>query len=129
MFERSKSISEAAAPQQLPKTGAADAEVEQLWEPVQAPSRRRTIEQLLLERGHIQEDQLDQARKVQAQTPGKSLVQILATMNAATEAQILSAQAEVLGVGFETPQKAAIDPQAFGLLPPDYIRTKLVLPL
>src|SRR3954447_811389 len=110
MFGRSKSISEPTAPQQLPKTSS-DAEVEQLWEPVRAPSRRRTVEQLLLERGHIAEDQLDQARKVQAQTPGKSLVQILSTMNAATEAQILSAQAEVLGVGFETPQKATIDPQ------------------
>src|SRR5690348_7544479 len=103
MFGRSKSISEPAPPQQLPKAGNGDGEVEQLWEPVQAPSRRRTVEQILLERKHIGEDQLDQARKVQAQTPGKSLVQILATMNAATEAQILSAQAEVLGVAFETP--------------------------
>ena len=48
-------------------------EPEQLWAP--APSSgnaRKSIEQMLLERGQINEDQLAQARKVQAQTPGKA---------------------------------------------------------
>ena len=103
-------------------------DAESLWEPVQAPTKK-SIEQLLMERGHITEEQLDQARKVQAQSGGKSLVQVLQTMNAASEAQILSAQAEVMGVAFETPQKADINPQAFTLLHPDYIRKHLVLPL
>jgi type IV pilus assembly protein PilB len=130
MFGRSKSTAEVPEP---PHAGsgksAANEEGEQLWQPVQAPTRRKSVEQILLERGHIAEDQLEQARKVQSQTPGKSLTQILLTMNAANEAQILGAQAEVLGVEFETPQKADIDPEAFAVLPPDYMRSKLVLPM
>src|SRR6185295_18766970 len=66
---------------------------ESLWEPVKAPTKK-SVEQLLLERGHITEEQLDQARKVQSQGGGKTLVQVLLTMNAATEGQILAAQAE-----------------------------------
>ena len=104
------------------------ADGESLWEPVQAPTRK-SVETLLLERGHITEEQLDQARTVQSQTPGKSLAQVLLTMNAASEGQILSALAETMGIGFETPQKNDIDPYAFGLLHPDYIRKHLVLPL
>ena len=46
---------------------------ESLWEPVQAPTKK-SVEQLLLERGHITEEQLDQARKVQSQGGGKTLV-------------------------------------------------------
>ena len=64
----------------------------ELWQPSEA-TQRKTIDRLLLERGHITEEQLTQALGVQAQTPGKSLTQILLTMNAATEAQILSALA------------------------------------
>ena len=103
-------------------------DLESLWQPVQA-KERTSVDQLLLERGQITEEQLDQARKVQQQTPGKTLAQVLLTMNAATEAQILSALAETMGIPFETPQKADIDPRAFELLSPDYIRKQFVLPL
>src|SRR5687767_11113050 len=54
--------------------------VEQLWEPVTAPRQRKAVEQVLLERGNITEEQLDQAKKVQSQTPGKTLTQVLLTM-------------------------------------------------
>jgi type IV pilus assembly protein PilB len=99
-----------------------------LWEPAQLRSRK-AIEQLLLARGQISEEQLVQARSVQSQTPGKSIPQILITMNAASEQQVLSAIAETLGLPFETPEKSQVDPQAFALLTPDYIRQRLVLPL
>src|SRR5688572_12981015 len=112
------------------KSAAAEGyEHEQLWEPVQAPRQRKTVEQLLLERGHITEEQLDQAKKVQAQTPSKTLTQVLLTMNACTEAQSLSALAETMGVPFESPAKAEIDPQAFALLPSEYIKKQGVIPL
>ncbi|MEA2709433.1 MAG: type pilus assembly protein PilB [Phycisphaerales bacterium] len=104
-------------------------EHEQLWEPVQAPRARKTVEQILLERANVTEEQFDQAKKVQAQTPSKTLTQVLLTMNACTEGQILSALAETMGIPFETPVKAEIDAQAFGLLPPDYIKKQGVLPL
>src|SRR3954454_23086399 len=90
---------------------------------------RKSVEQLLMERGQINEEQLEQARHIQSQTPSKSISQILLTMNAATEAQILSAVAETLGMAFETPERAAIDPNAFNLLQPDYMRQRNVLPL
>src|SRR5947209_14780674 len=90
---------------------------------------RKSVEQLLLERGQVTEEQLAQAKQVQSQTPGKQIAQILLTMNAASEAQILSAQAECLGLAFEVPDKTEIDAQAFGLLTPEYIRKQFVLPL
>jgi type IV pilus assembly protein PilB len=103
-------------------------EGEALWAPEQAKVRK-SVEQILLEAGQIQEEQLTQARQVQSQTPGKTITQILLTMNAATEGQILAAQAETLGLTFEVPEKAAVDAQTFALLEPDYIRRFLVLPI
>src|SRR5436190_17632516 len=73
-----------------PVTDDVPAEMEQLWAPAKVKARR-SVEELLLERGIINEEHLDQARKVAAQTPGKTLAQILLTMNAASEGQILSA--------------------------------------
>jgi type IV pilus assembly protein PilB len=104
-------------------------EHEQLWEPVQAPRQKRAVEQLLLERGHITEEQLDQAKKVQSQTPSKTITQVLLTMNACTENQILAAQAEMMGVPYESPAKSEVDPQAFALLPQEYIKKQGVIPL
>ncbi len=103
-------------------------ELEQLWAPPEATGRK-TVEALLLERGQVNEEQLAQARSVQAQTPGKSIAQILVTMNVATESQVLAVVAETLGLPFETPEKSQIDANAFALLPQDYIRQRLVLPL
>src|SRR5690348_3301486 len=70
-----------------------------LWQPEPAQSKK-SFEGLLLERGQITEEQLVQAKNVQSQTPGKSVAQILLTMNAASEAQILEAQAQCLGIPF-----------------------------
>jgi type IV pilus assembly protein PilB len=103
-------------------------EPENLWQPPETTTRR-SVELLLLERGQISAEQLAQAQAVAAQTPGKSIAQILHTMNAASEAQILSALAETLGLPFETPQASDVDPVAFSLLQPDYIRRRHVLPL
>jgi type IV pilus assembly protein PilB len=50
-------------------------------------------------------------------------------MNSATEAQILSALAEQLGLTFEQPDAARIDPSAFELLSTDYIRKHSALPI
>ena len=103
-------------------------EPEQLWQPEAAAARRSVVE-LLVERGQINAEQLAQAKAVAAQTPGKGIAQILLTMSAASESQILSALAETLGLPFETPQATQIDPNAFQMLSPDYIRRRNVLPL
>ena len=133
MFGRKQTTSAAGPAMENPHAAAGRKDdpvrdFETLWEPT-AASTRKSVEDLLLERGHITEEQLDQARKVAAQTPGKTLAQILLTMNAASEAQILSAVAEHLGVPFETPDKSQVNNEAFALLPLDYIRKQLVLPI
>ena len=81
-------------------------DAEQIWTPTTARVRK-SVEQLLIERGQVSEEQLLQAKNVQSQTPGKSIVQVLITMNAASEAQILSALAETLNVPFEIPERSA----------------------
>src|SRR6059058_4373789 len=121
MFGRKSTTSESpAAATAAPERGAKGASAkgaaeeagsgfEPLWQPTETRARK-AVEQLLLERKQITEDQLLQARQVAAQTPGKSLAQILLGMNVATEAQILSALAETLELQFETPTKDALDP-------------------
>ncbi len=101
---------------------------EPLWQPA-AKQARKAVESILADRGQVSEEHLTQARSVQAQTPGKSIPQILVTMNAVTESQVLAAVAEQLGMPFETPSREAIEPDAFALLQPDYCRKQGVLPL
>jgi len=129
MFGRRSAAQTAAtlAPE-IPEEIVDGGEFDSLWQPPETKTRT-PVEQLLLQRGQINAEQLTQAQAVAAQTPGKSIAQILLTMNAASEAQILAALAETLGIPFETPQKDQVDANAFALLPPDYIRRRLVLPL
>ena len=130
MFGRKPTTTSPASQPNSPQGGVGDPvrDFQMLWEPSAAPARK-SVEALLLERGHVSEEQLDQARKVAAQTPGKTLPQILLTMNAASEAQILSALAETLGMAFETPEKAKIEVEAFNHLPLDFVRKNLVMPM
>jgi type IV pilus assembly protein PilB len=131
MFGRRATTTSAAPDSQAPGTpGSGDptADFQALWEPT-AATERKSVEALLLERKQITEEQLDQARKVAAQTPGKTLAQILQNMNAASEAQILAAAAETLGMAFETPEKSKIEMEAFNHLPLDFVRKNLVLPM
>ena len=129
MFGRRNTISEALPPAPAAHGDETPDEFEPLWQPAQAPAQRKSVEALLLERGQISEEQLTQARHIQAQTPGRTIAQILLTMSAASEAQILSALAETQGLAFEAPERNGIEQQAFDLLPTDYIRKHLVLPM
>ncbi len=101
---------------------------DELWAPRRL-AHRKTITQILVERGHLTEEQLAEARSIQAQTPSKTITQILLGMNAATEPQILSAMAETMGLPFEVPDRALVDDEIFGLLPIEYVRKNQVLPL
>lgn len=115
-------------PQATPQTAQAPADPDALYLPASG-RRRKSVEQLLLERGVITEDKLTQARHVCSQTPGKTLAQVLLTMAAASEEQILSALAETLALPFEHLDRATIDAKAFESLPVDYIRKSGVIPL
>jgi type IV pilus assembly protein PilB len=117
-------------PAAKPKGNAEDVvnEFDQLWAPEQATARK-SVDALLLERGVVTEEQLAQGKAVAAQTPGKSMAQILLTMNAASEAQILSALAETMGLEFFTPGKDGVEARAFEMLPADYMKKHAVLPV
>src|SRR5688572_7840753 len=133
MFGRSKNNDAPAAPVtpsvvNTPANDLVDVP-QQLWAPPSRALARKSVEALLMERGHVTAEQMEQAKNVQAQTPGKSIAQILLTMNAASEAQILAALAETLGLAFEQPPKEQIDPQAYGLFPTDYVRKHNVIGL
>ncbi|HWB53586.1 MAG TPA: ATPase, T2SS/T4P/T4SS family, partial [Tepidisphaeraceae bacterium] len=101
---------------------------EPIWQPAQ-PRQRISVEQLLLERGQINPMQLAEAKAILEKTPGKTITQILLDMSAASESDILSAQAETLGLTFEVPDRATVDIAAFELLPSDFIRRQLASPL
>ena len=103
-----------------------DGAAEPLWQP-EVRQARKSVEQLLLDQKVITEEQLTQARGVQAQSPSKSIAQILLTMNAASESQVLSATAETMGLTFETLSRDTIDADAFAQLPPDYCRKQGVI--
>jgi type IV pilus assembly protein PilB len=104
-------------------------EAEQFWTPTTAAPTKKSVEQLLLGRGVINQEQLEQAKRLQAQTPSKALAQVLLAMNAADEAAILEAQAETLDLPFERVDRTRVEDAAFQLLPPDYIRKHAVLPI
>ncbi len=93
------------------------------------PQARMTVEDLLLARGHITDEQLQQARDAARQSPGKSTAQILLSINATGENEILSALAQTMGLRFVSPERGEVELKAFELLPADYIRKHQVIPL
>lgn len=107
---------------------ATDDLIEALWRPERA-AEKKSVEQLLLERGQVSAEQLARAQQLQRQAPGKSIAQVLLGMSAASEAQVLAALAETLNLPFEMPERAAIDPAAYALLAVDYVRKAAALPL
>ena len=104
-------------------------ESETTFDPGAGGVTRAGVEDLLLARGQVSEDQLLQAKNVQTQTPGKTIAQILLDMSAATEAQVLSALAETMGLPFESLRRESVDPSVFQLLPQDYVQKHRVIPL
>ena len=118
---------EPAGLEDLPDLGL-DGGTQELWAPPKQ-SRRKTVDQLLLERGQVTEEQLEQALQVQAKMPGKPIAQVLLSMNVATESQILSALAETLDLPFQSPLKEPTTKEAFELLSLDYIKKYQIVPL
>jgi type IV pilus assembly protein PilB len=102
---------------------------ETTFEPGNHAQQRQAVEDLLLSRGQVSDEQLMQARTVRAQTPGKTIAQILLDMSAATEGQVLSALAETLGLPFETLKKENVDTAVLQSLPQDYVIRHRVAPL
>ena len=131
MFKRKPTTSDRSATAALAMPEALDEplpELEMLWAPSQK-SNRKTIEQILIERAQVTDEHLEQARQIALRTPGKGIAQILLGLNAVTETQTQSALAEMQGLAFEQPPVDQIDPKAFALLPVEFLRKSLIVPL
>jgi len=108
-----------ATPAPAQSEGVAD-----LWKPQGQQAARKTLEELLLEEGSIDQGQLLQARTVQQNARGKKVPQILVEMGVVNEEQVQRALAAVLRLPFEVVEFAKIDPKTFDLLPLDFIKQK-----
>ncbi len=109
--------------------GAKPAADTELWCPIDAGPAHKRVEDLLSECGKLAAEVLEQARRVQSQTPGKSMTQVLLSIKPELEEDIARATAECLGMDFESPTKETVSEAAFELLPPDWIRRQNAIPL
>lgn len=99
-----------------------------LWAPT-ASVKRKSVEEILLDRATISQEQLLQARTAQASSPGKSVVQVLLSMNAITEADAAKVLAETMALDFVTPERGTVDEKLIEVLGPGYCRARAVLPM
>ena len=92
-------------------------------------AERETVESLLLSRGVITREQLEKAENARRTAPGRTVAQLLIEHEAAAEHDVLAALAETLDLPFERPEKDALDPDAFALLPAEFLSKNALLPL
>ena len=101
-----------------------------LWRPPADGGLPRGPEAVLLQKGHISTAQLREAAiRQQREGPHASLLEVL--VNSKIITQTLASQA--VAAHFKLPSMeldaADVDPETFALLPQDYVRTKLVIPI
>ncbi len=96
-----------------------------------AKNRARDLGALLVERGVIDQERLTSATRVQKQTPGKRLSQVLVEMGT-DEAAVQAVVAELARIPFERIDPKAKEPaeaKSMTKLGPDFCRQHLVIPL
>ena len=94
----------------------------------QAPASLR-LEDIILRRKLVDEKQLDAARKVVAESPGKSVGQALIETGALSETDLMSCVAEQSGMPFERLTRASVADDALRSLPLEFARKNVLLPL
>lgn len=99
-----------------------------LWSPG-AATKRQTVEDVLIAKGALTEAHLHQARDTQAQSPGKTVLQVLLAMNAVSDTAVASALAQTMNLTFVEPDRGSVDDRLVELVGVDYCRTRNVLPL
>ncbi len=95
---------------------------EQLVEPLR-------VEDILIRRGLVNDKQLEAARKVVADSPGKSIGQALVETAAVSEPDLMECIAEQYGLPFERLTRAQVDDDAIKMLPMEFVHRNLLLPL
>ncbi|MGB2819395.1 MAG: ATPase, T2SS/T4P/T4SS family [Phycisphaerae bacterium] len=99
------------------------------WAPSESDAIHRGPEGVLLKRGEITIDQLQQAVERQREQPNQSVLDILVQSKVVTEVRALEALAEYFKHPFIRIGAADVDPDTFSLLPVPYLKSKRVLPL
>ena len=89
---------------------------------------KKSIGEVLVERGVITEDQLQEAREVQKSAPG-DLGLIIQDLQLASEKDVTSARAATLGLQFVDLSKTPIDPAAVKAVPEHIAKRYNVLPI
>ncbi|MDD4889697.1 MAG: ATPase, T2SS/T4P/T4SS family [Phycisphaerae bacterium] len=110
----------------------AQAEMEKLdllYEPDAQAQQPMRVEDVILRRGLVDNKQLDAARQVLVDAPGKTLGQALIETGALSENDLMNCVAEQYGLPFERLNRGMIAEEAFKLLPAEFIRRNLLLPL
>ncbi|MBS3735018.1 MAG: type II/IV secretion system protein [Phycisphaerae bacterium] len=117
-------------PEDAPEGAYAEpAEFDELWRPDDAGSHPRGPERVLLESGQVTRAQIDRAVQAQADNPKLSVLEALVQDGSIAETDALNAVAEYFLLPFERVTPGDVDPDIFQLLPPDYIKSNLALPL
>jgi len=85
---------------------------------------------VLVERGLVSPQQVDEAVNVQrAEGKRRLLGEILVELGHCTQAQLIAALADAYGIPFIELTPKFVDPDMIGLLPRDFVNSRLVLPL
>ncbi len=84
--------------------------------------------QRLLAEGHVEASQLAQARKVQRQTPGKRLADVLVELGV-SEVEVQRNAAELAGLDFERCDVDSVDVRSLDKLGTEYCKANGVMPL
>ena len=110
---------------------AQDQQVEfaELWRPDEADTTPSGPHQWLLEHHLVTPDQIEQARQRQAAKPGLSILEALVQINATDSVTALKAVAEYFNLPFMRVAAEDIDNEVFTMLPVEYLKSKLVIPI
>ena len=111
--------------------GAAETPVEfaELWRPAEGGHARRGPERVLLERGHISDEQLAAAVDSQRGNPHLTVLQTLVAFGLVDEMLAHRAVAEYFKLPFSRVTTADVDEDVFGLLNVEYLKAKAILPI
>jgi type IV pilus assembly protein PilB len=97
----------------------------QLWSPAtSSPAIRKTIEEILLANGKIDQEKLQQAKAIHANTRSKKLSAILHEIGAVGEEDLQRALAEVMGLDFVAIDPKKLDRRAFESLPAEFMKSR-----
>ncbi len=114
-----------------PAGGAAAAEVEfaELWRPSGDAQLPRGPERILLQKGYITQQQLDQAVARQRENPRLSVLQALVQAEAINEVLALQAVAAFFKLPFKRIKTADVDAKQLDLLGIEFLKAKQILPI